>query len=344
MVAGFFLLLSAFLFTVCHCSLVPTGSESTPTPTALPMWPDCGSVTTPFNLGPKGGSYAAIGCVFNSFVSVNAVFLNSAFSASLLMVGGSVQANESNGIELLGPSATLAPTMGRLHITVRDMAFGQDTVLVFIGSLPPNSSIVIEGNTFYLTGINQKAGQQFLFAIMITSSGRDPFSLCKSSSISVIHNTISALNYVERLLLNAIYVSANMSNFMLSYNSSLLINSNLLVNTTLGGTWSTASVVYLEQYENVILVFGSFFSMNRNSIANSTVCSTSVVCWGISPHGTQIGNITLSGASFITIDGNTMSGVSIGGYKYGQKKAYGYVAYWLQSNTSAVIVTTHRSV
>lgn len=160
---------------------------------ATPMWATCStSVTTAFNIPTTGGDFEAVGCRFpTTFVKVND-FATRTNPTSILVSGGTVGGSmSSSGLSFAWVTFNDAPLMTPIHLTVRDVTFGKEAILVFTGALPPSSSVTITNNSFFNTIKNSNiAAIDVVVAVIIGVSGAS-LALQAASQFAISNNSFT---------------------------------------------------------------------------------------------------------------------------------------------------------
>lgn len=289
-----------------------------------PMWPDCGMVTAPFQLNPAGGSYSAIGCTYSGNVTISASSLNWDATASMLVTGGKVLPGPSNGIGIIGPSSVdVAATMGSLHMTILNMTFGRDAMLLFAGTLPPKSSLVVEGNSFYITQPNtNKNGVPFdIVGIHVAKT-----SLPDNASITIQHNIFSGGSTSSAAAYKAISFesSSSNSNLALTNYASITVGNNTVANVTSATVCAVSVSLHPASSSATVVVLSNNSALNicNNRMINITGINIYVVGF------TTPDIISVTNASKIRIIGNSATEVKI------TANGYSYAVYWV-CNVSA---------
>eukprot|EP00759_Apiculatamorpha_spiralis_P028442 PhF_6_TR30931/c0_g2_i1/m.45460 len=98
-----------------------------------------------------GGEFEALGCRFLAHFRLNSPASLAVNNSISVLVSGGSSAGTGNCIEVAFPATYQAQSMGALHYTVRDVAFGANAMLVFSGAMPANSSVVLSNNSFSFT-------------------------------------------------------------------------------------------------------------------------------------------------------------------------------------------------
>lgn len=304
--------------TIPHCTAM----------TVSTMFPNCSSIQTDFALGASGGDFLSIGCFFQSnMIEIDTAALWNNASATILVADGMVQSGK--GIAITGPPAAKASLMmGKLDITVRGMSFGTGAIMIFTGALPPGSSLVMDGNSFYLTRFTSYSADVNAISI---GSASEALLLTAGSYISVSNNIVGG-NVTGYSTLTAVYLKS--AEVYLSDASSLRMDGNVLQNVT-----TTASITVVQtNIRNITLSKKSIISMSNNRVQSSSFSYVYAVRWDINTIGSSRAIVFLLGGSSILMDQNAITNC-VGGQAY----AVHWKTYTVHNN-SDIIVADRSSV